>query len=61
PEQALKTWLEEGILLADSYGNFTRVLPLNGVRRRMIVFADFLSERKKEAAEENQQETEKSA
>jgi hypothetical protein len=59
PEQVLKAWLEEGVLFADSYGNFTRVLPLNGVRRRMIVFADFLSDREKEAAERNQQETEK--
>lgn len=59
PEQTLKAWQEEGILLSDSYGNFTKVLPLNGIRRRMIVFADFLS--KQEATEENQAETEKAS
>ncbi|MCL6558154.1 MAG: hypothetical protein K6U74_04995 [Firmicutes bacterium] len=41
PEQTLKMWQEEGILLSDSYGNYTKVLSLNGVKRRMIVFADF--------------------
>lgn len=42
PEQTLRTWQEEGILLPDSEGNYTKVLSLNSVSRRMIVFHDFL-------------------
>lgn len=43
PEHVLKTWQDEGILLSDGCGNYTKVLSLNGVRRRMVVFCDFLS------------------
>lgn len=40
-EQALLAWQKSGYLVADSEGNATKTVSLNGRKRRMYVFKDF--------------------